>query len=278
MNVIWIAALLITASPGEAAPDDSPNTATAAPGDSADNRSPLRIAQDLREKVSDRLRREATTEGADNREAIVELIELYAELMRDEYLTKDERLRLRGKVRSRLLRVIERLEREARLAKKDAQRQRKQPDQIDPPIDFAEILGQQLNNLGQAVGQRGGADAGKALIELIKGTIRPDTWDDKGGPGSIMLYRIGAVQDSFRDLAAGGVDRAAGLLGGAQQDDGEALVELIQTVIAPDSWDTNGGPGTIFYYRPLRVLVIRQTSEVHGNVGDALGQLRRAGN
>lgn len=62
--------------------------------------------------------------------------------------------------------------------------------------------------------------------------------------------------------------------GGAIPDYGPQLVSLIEAVIAPGFWDTNGGPGTIFYYQPLRVLVIRATSEVHHEIGGTLGALR----
>ena len=56
---------------------------------------------------------------------------------------------------------------------------------------------------------------------------------------------------------------------------GQALVDLIETTIDPESWSTNGGPGTIRYYAPLQCLVIRATGEVHENVGGALGDLRK---
>jgi hypothetical protein len=60
-------------------------------------------------------------------------------------------------------------------------------------------------------------------------------------------------------------------------DHGEQLVELIQTVIRPETWDINGGTGTIYYWYPGRALVIRQMDEVHEEIADVLGQLRRAG-
>jgi len=62
--------------------------------------------------------------------------------------------------------------------------------------------------------------------------------------------------------------------GGARYDHGQELVDLIQRTIKPDTWDVNGGTGSIFYYRPLMALVVRATSEVHGNVGGLLGALR----
>jgi hypothetical protein len=60
-------------------------------------------------------------------------------------------------------------------------------------------------------------------------------------------------------------------------DWGPGLVELIERTIAPEFWDVNGGPGTIFYYPPLRVLVVRATSEIHHQIGGSLGALRDAG-
>ncbi len=56
------------------------------------------------------------------------------------------------------------------------------------------------------------------------------------------------------------------------------LIELIQRTIAPASWDVNGGPGAIYYFRPQHSMVISNTEEVHEQVGDVLDQLRRAGN
>jgi hypothetical protein len=57
-------------------------------------------------------------------------------------------------------------------------------------------------------------------------------------------------------------------------DYGPELVELIQRTISPDTWDVNGGNGTVFYYAPLRVLVVRAPAAVHGQVGGVLGQAR----
>ena len=65
--------------------------------------------------------------------------------------------------------------------------------------------------------------------------------------------------------------------GGAIPDFGPDLVALIERTIAPDFWDVHGGPGTIVYYAPLRVLVVRATGDVHADVGGVLGGLRAAG-
>jgi hypothetical protein len=60
-------------------------------------------------------------------------------------------------------------------------------------------------------------------------------------------------------------------------DYGEELVELIQQTIAPTTWDVNGGLGSIYYWRPGRAIVVRQTGDVHDEIGGVLEQLRRLG-
>jgi len=50
------------------------------------------------------------------------------------------------------------------------------------------------------------------------------------------------------------------------------LVDLIQNSIEPSSWQANGGPGTISFYEPTMSLVIRQTAEMHYQLGGALSQ------
>ena len=72
--------------------------------------------------------------------------------------------------------------------------------------------------------------------------------------------------------------RAGGAYGGGVGDYGADLVSLIENTIAPEFWDTVGGPGTIMYYRPLHALVVRATSEIHHTLGGTLDALRAAGN
>jgi hypothetical protein len=51
------------------------------------------------------------------------------------------------------------------------------------------------------------------------------------------------------------------------------LIDLIRNTIEPDSWDVNGGLGRIAYYGdPFYVLVVRNTAEVHHQLGGALGR------
>ncbi len=61
------------------------------------------------------------------------------------------------------------------------------------------------------------------------------------------------------------------------QKSGEELVDVIQNTIHPDSWEQNGGNGTIRYWTPGNHLIIRQTDENHEEIQNLLNQLRRAG-
>jgi hypothetical protein len=59
-------------------------------------------------------------------------------------------------------------------------------------------------------------------------------------------------------------------------DFGPELVELIEATISPATWNVNGGNGAIVYYAPLHALVVSAPDEVHGQIGDLLGQLHAA--
>jgi hypothetical protein len=74
--------------------------------------------------------------------------------------------------------------------------------------------------------------------------------------------------------AAGAAGRAAGQT--ASGDYGQSLVDLIQSTISPKSWDVNGGNATIYYWQQQHAIVVRATSELHGQISDALDQLNRA--
>lgn len=72
------------------------------------------------------------------------------------------------------------------------------------------------------------------------------------------------------------VDSAAGS-GAAAQEEASAreLVDLVQSVLAADSWDSVGGPGSLEYEPGTQVLVCSQTEPVQPKVAALLEQLRR---
>ncbi len=87
-----------------------------------------------------------------------------------------------------------------------------------------------------------------------------------GGTGPTMYFASGmhgASGHFFRGHAAG-----------AGQFCGQELIDLIEAVLHPDFWQSNGGAGVAHYYSPLRILVVRATTEVHEDLERLLETLR----
>lgn len=56
----------------------------------------------------------------------------------------------------------------------------------------------------------------------------------------------------------------------------EELMEIITSSIKPESWEENGGTtGVIRYFSIGHALVIRNTADVHNDLGGLIGQLRK---
>jgi hypothetical protein len=51
-----------------------------------------------------------------------------------------------------------------------------------------------------------------------------------------------------------------------------AIIDLIQTSVDPESWKKNGGQGTIVFHGPSMSLVIKNSAEVHSMIGGGLFQ------
>jgi len=45
------------------------------------------------------------------------------------------------------------------------------------------------------------------------------------------------------------------------------LIEMIETSVDPQSWRSNGGSGTIFFHAPSLSLIVKQSAEVHAQLG-----------
>lgn len=226
MSPLYLAVLTLAAPPpgGIEQPATSPAAVSvekAAPAEKAEV-SP-RTGPKLREAVRAALRRWARPSDAQADAAAREFLGLYKELQADDRLSRSQREYFVQKVRLRLMRLSDqitvRIARQKRLAKSS---QAKADD--------------------EAVDQGTG-----------------------GGTGKDYVPAPGASYPAFGGGAFG------------IPDYGPQLVELIQTTIRPETWDINGGPGSIYYWRPGRALVIRQMGEVHHDIGGVLGQLRRAG-
>jgi len=112
---------------------------------------------------------------------------------------------------------------------------------------------------------------------------RPKSVDAATG-GDAVLAQFGGFGGQGGMMGGGFGGPRGGMMGGAQMgggmardDYGEELVELIQTTIAPTTWDVNGGPGSIYYWRNQRAIVVRQMGDVHDQIGGLLEQMNRLG-
>lgn len=56
--------------------------------------------------------------------------------------------------------------------------------------------------------------------------------------------------------------------------DADPLIDVIQSAVAPDSWDQAGGMGVIDFFEPSAALVVSQTEDVHRQIARLLQKLR----
>lgn len=82
-------------------------------------------------------------------------------------------------------------------------------------------------------------------------------------------------RNNMRSRRAGRRSTSGQSAGGGEIARAVELIELIQNTIAPDTWDVNGGNGSIRYFSLLKVLVVRQTGEVHHQIGNGLSKLKQ---
>ena len=91
-----------------------------------------------------------------------------------------------------------------------------------------------------------------------------------------ILAQMSSGGGSIGSQSRAPVGSGPGGLGGGVEPDFDALIDLITATVAPDTWEeTSGGTGTIEPFDANLSLVIRQTEEVHEEIVDLLGQLRR---
>ena len=79
-----------------------------------------------------------------------------------------------------------------------------------------------------------------------------------------VVYPVADLVEKYRDR------------NGNITPDFDSLIEMIQSTVAPSSWDEVGGPGSIAKFDTNLSLVLDQTQEVHEEVVDLLEQLRTA--
>lgn len=61
---------------------------------------------------------------------------------------------------------------------------------------------------------------------------------------------------------------------GGRQAEAQKLIDLIQATVRPETWDVNGGRGSIVYFANGHGLVVLAPADVHDDLGGLLRQLR----
>lgn len=198
---------------------------------------------EIAKEMRDTMKREALTKSNEEKAAaLVELCKLYKELARDPRLSTSDTLKeYKTTIWSRLTRS------KAEIKGHLAREKRNAPKGKKPASENSELLAAQAS------------EASQSLTNQL----------------ALVSYSLGGPAKVFADGASARHDGAFG--GGAQMNYGQDLIDLIEKTIAPDTWDVNGGPGTIVYYPGLMALVVRATSEVHGELGGVLENLRDVG-
>jgi hypothetical protein len=167
------------------------------------------------------------------------LIAAAEQLKTDRTLLPAERVRLEALARIRLRHAADAIHRQAaREAKNNTRAKLAAVERLPnvPRLPDAPVV----STLAQQLGGQPGAQAGGQAI----------------GTGQAFAGGIGGLQ---------AVDT---------QEQAEKLIDLIQSVISPNSWQVNGGEGVIRYWSLGHGLVIRNTHTEHDKVGDVLQQLR----
>jgi hypothetical protein len=156
--------------------------------------------RELRQSISEALRREATTTGPEHEQALRKLVAVFEQLAADRQLPEKERDSRIGQVRARLARGADQLQL--------AQRVGAGPRQAAGNGNAVRATGGAAGRNGAGAPQ-GANDDSDQLIDLIQRTIAPGSWEANGGRGTIMYFpakqvlvirQTGEVHDQFRDL------------------------------------------------------------------------------
>ena len=151
-----------------------------------------RAFHEIEKNIASALRLESAATIPTQREAaVLQLTELYREIMTDQRLLTSPTLNnYRIKVRARLLKILKSMEYSAR--HKTTNEYSGQTSSLLDTLHrhllrSSAALGG-ANRMLQGNAAQGVRDYGPALVNLIKTTISPKSWDINGGPGVIVYY------------------------------------------------------------------------------------------
>jgi hypothetical protein len=164
--------------------------------------------------------------------------------------------------------------------------------------DFDDLIDLNEERLHQSLVQQPSAPDFDSSIELITSMIQPTSWDEVGGPGSIVGFAptldlvVSATMEvhdeiekqlrQLRELPVVDHDQMGVRLASpptTEADivfDPDGLVALITSIVAPITWAEIGGSANILIDEPRMALIVSQTADVHDELAQLLCRLRRS--
>jgi hypothetical protein len=157
-----------------------------------------------------------------------------------------------------------------------------------PPHELVMIQRDVRTVLARESTATGFADRQAAVHELL--ALHERTVQDPRLPASPALQaiqrrvagRLARVQRSLGGEAArvgpvavrSGVAVASPGAAGGRVAEAQALIDLIQATVRPETWEANGGQGRITYFANVHGLVVLAPEDVHDDLGSLIRQLR----
>lgn len=81
--------------------------------------------------------------------------------------------------------------------------------------------------------------------------------------------QLAGARSRFKQVAA-----REPLAEGGNAAEARSLIDLIQATVSPETWDVNGGRGSIVYFANGHALVVLAPGDVHDELGGLIRQLR----
>ena len=183
--------------PASAAQPGVPRRSEEAGTTASRRRTTVRPADELREAYLDVVRQ--TSKSATRQdtfqplELTADALRLYIEISQTEHFSHAARSRMRSRLKQRLLQLHDRLVRIRKRYERETAHAAPQPaTRLRGPASTTASAVSEPQADSAAVLSGGAAEAAGAseLIELIQETIAPDTWDIRGGRGTIRYFSL----------------------------------------------------------------------------------------
>jgi hypothetical protein len=207
------------------------------------------------------------------RNAIYNLCQLHFEIVTDSRFETNQQLQGMRAVIAKRLDTFTKDERKSKLR---AEREAKKTGSSSGGSDQSGST--DLSQSGTSDPAASSSNSGDPVTANASGNADNSSTDSAGNSG---------IDGAMYDSASESYDSMGSMTGGPNQifsyaggrfappwDYGEDLVNLITTVIDPNFWRRNGGPGSIHYYQPSLVLVVRASQQGSEEVGSLLEKLR----